>query len=116
MIPTVGLMNTLSRFCNEATEYPAKSRQGRRVLVGDDLHHCRFCNHVLEIVMNWKVSSPEDQDAIRAEQNAGFRSKFGPDEVATGGFSNTNNVSGSTIQGRIEYAKKGKRDVHGNIL
>jgi len=38
---------------------------------------------------------------IDAEQSAGFRSKFGNDHEATGGFS-----SGSGICGRIEYVKE----------
>ena len=35
------------------------------------------------------------RDWIRAEQSAGFRSKFGPDSVATAGFSG-NNIKGTT--------------------
>lgn len=40
------------------------------------------------------------KEYIRAEQSAGFRSKFGPDEVATASFSN----SRQGISGSIEYA------------
>ena len=34
---------------------------------------------------------------IRAERQAGFHSKFGPDNVATGGF------SGNGIRGKVNY-------------
>jgi hypothetical protein len=34
---------------------------------------------------------------IDAEQSAGFHSKFGPNEIATGGF------SGRGISGKVEY-------------
>ena len=37
------------------------------------------------------------EEYIRAERNAGFRSKFGDNEVATAGFGNGN------IQGRVRY-------------
>lgn len=40
-----------------------------------------------------------EQEFIQAEQNAGFRSKFGPDHVATGGF------SGRGMHGRVVYVQ-----------
>lgn len=40
-----------------------------------------------------------EQEFIRAEQNAGFRSKFGPHHVATGGF------SGRGMHGRVVFVQ-----------
>jgi hypothetical protein len=40
------------------------------------------------------------EEYIRSEQSAGFRSKFGPDEIATSSFSNR------TISGRVDYKKE----------
>ena len=44
---------------------------------------------------DWREVSRER--FIRAEKQAGFRSKFGTDQVATGGF------SGNGIQGKVSY-------------
>jgi hypothetical protein len=38
-----------------------------------------------------------EQEFIKAERAAGFRSKFGPDHVATGGF------TGAGMHGRVVY-------------
>lgn len=38
------------------------------------------------------------EEYIRAERSAGFRSKFGPDDIATAGF-----TSSSGVSGRVEY-------------
>lgn len=41
------------------------------------------------------------EEWIKAERDAGFRSKFGDDKEATGGFGSSNGVSG-----RVEYVKE----------
>lgn len=40
------------------------------------------------------------EEFIKAERSAGFRSKFGPDNLATGGFSS------GDISGTIKYVKE----------
>lgn len=56
---------------------------------------------------NWESGWTEvtKDDWIRAERSAGFRSKFGDDHEATGGF------SGGGISGRIEYVEETNKTV-----
>jgi len=43
-----------------------------------------------------------EEEFIRAESGAGFRSKFGPGRVATGGFS-TGTVQGSVVASGFDF-------------
>jgi len=50
---------------------------------------------------NWEKEYKEvtKEEYIRAERSAGFRSKFGDNEIATAGF------SGHGVDGKVDYEK-----------